>query len=136
MNISYRTRQRLQRTGILLLVAALVGALVYLCWFMWLKRYVVYTRTDGAVLDMTQDPRIPLGELAVEPEKTPISIYYNEGDNAISTGRELSQMVGFYADTEALKDMLYFVVGAIYKVHEELGAGLNESVYQEGLELV
>ncbi len=37
--------------------------------------------------------------------------------------------------TEALKDMLYFVVGAIYKVHEELGAGLNESIYQEGLEL-
>lgn len=105
MNISYRTRQRLQRAGILLLLAALVGALVYLCWFMWLKRYVVYTRTEGAVLDMAQDPRIPLGELAVEPEKTPISIYYNEGDNAISTGRELTQMVGFYADAEALTDM-------------------------------
>ena len=37
--------------------------------------------------------------------------------------------------TEVLKDMLYIVVGAIYNVHEELGGGLNESIYQEGLEL-
>ena len=105
MNISYRTRQRLQRAGILLLVAALVGTLVYLCWFMWLKRYVVYTRSEGAVLDMTLDPRIPLGEVAVEPEEDPVSIYYNEGENAINTGVELTQMVGYYADAEALTDM-------------------------------
>ena len=37
--------------------------------------------------------------------------------------------------TELLKDMLYIVVGAIYNVHAELGAGLNESIYQEGLEI-
>ena len=34
---------------------------------------------------------------------------------------------------EGLKDFLYIVVGAIYNVHHELGAGLNESIYQEGL---
>jgi len=36
---------------------------------------------------------------------------------------------------DGLKDFLYIVVGAIYNVHNELGAGLNESIYQEGLEL-
>ena len=36
---------------------------------------------------------------------------------------------------EFLKDCLYDVVGAIYNVHAELGAGLNESIYQEGLEI-
>ena len=34
-----------------------------------------------------------------------------------------------------LKDFIYDVVGAIYKVHHVLGAGLNESIYQEGLEI-
>lgn len=36
---------------------------------------------------------------------------------------------------EALKDLLYVVVGAIYETHRELGPGLNEYVYQEGLEV-
>ena len=34
---------------------------------------------------------------------------------------------------DALKDLLYAVVGAIYETHRELGPGLNEYVYQEGL---
>ncbi len=34
-----------------------------------------------------------------------------------------------------LKQHIYDIVGAIYAVHEELGCGLNEHCYQEGLEL-
>ena len=30
---------------------------------------------------------------------------------------------------------MYDIVGAIYEVHKELGAGLNEYCYQEGLEM-
>ena len=36
---------------------------------------------------------------------------------------------------EELKAELYDVVGAIYEVHKERGAGLNEACYQEGLQL-
>ena len=36
---------------------------------------------------------------------------------------------------ETLNDYLYDVVGAIYETHRELGPGLNEYVYQEGLEI-
>lgn len=36
---------------------------------------------------------------------------------------------------DALKDYLYDVVGAIYETQRELGPGLNEYVYQEGLEM-
>jgi GxxExxY protein len=38
-------------------------------------------------------------------------------------------------DIELLKKHMYDVVGAIYEVHKELGAGLNEYCYQEGLQL-
>ena len=34
-----------------------------------------------------------------------------------------------------LKHHIYDVVGALHEVHKELGAGLNESCYQEGLRI-
>lgn len=105
MNVSYRTRRNLQRVGIIALVAFLVISAVWLCWFLWLERFVVYTREQGAVLDMTGDPFVPEGEVAVPPEIDEISVYYNEGDNAINTSKELTQIIGFYADAAALADM-------------------------------
>ena len=38
-------------------------------------------------------------------------------------------------DLEKLKGHIFEVVGAIYEVHTELGPGLNEYCYQEGLKL-
>lgn len=38
-------------------------------------------------------------------------------------------------DISKLKDHVYDVVGALYEVHKELGAGLNEYCYQEGLQI-
>ena len=38
-------------------------------------------------------------------------------------------------DIQALKKHMFDVVGAIYEVHKELGAGLNEFCYQEGLQM-
>ena len=36
-------------------------------------------------------------------------------------------------DIDIFRDFVYQLVGAIYNVHNELGPGLNEYVYQEGL---
>jgi len=38
-------------------------------------------------------------------------------------------------DIKALIAHMYDIVGAIYEVHKELGAGLNEYCYQEGFEM-
>ena len=38
-------------------------------------------------------------------------------------------------DAVKLREHIYDVVGAIHQVHKVLGAGLNESCYQEGLQI-
>ena len=38
-------------------------------------------------------------------------------------------------DVTIYKKHIYDVVGALHEVHKELGAGLNESCYQEGLRI-
>ena len=102
MNIPYRTRQTIKRVTLISIITLLVLALVWLCWFVWLKRFVVYTR-DGAVLDFSLGGQIPEGQPKPQgQEQPPVSIYYNEGDEAISTSKELQQLQGYYADRAAL----------------------------------
>ena len=38
-------------------------------------------------------------------------------------------------DLDKIKDHIFDIVGALYEVHTELGPGLNEYCYQEGLRL-
>ena len=102
MNIPYRTRKIIKRVTVISLIALLVLALIWLCWFVWLGRFVVYTR-DGAVLDFSVSQQLPEGQPRPQTEALPtISIYYNEGDDAISTSKELQQLQGYYADRAAL----------------------------------
>ena len=102
MIIPYRIQQRLKRLGVALLVIAVVLAVVLLCWFLWLDRYVVYTR-DGAVFDFERSSEELRGEPAIPPgEEDLISIYFNEGEDAVETGTDLSQMIGYYIDYNAL----------------------------------
>lgn len=115
MNIPYRTRCALKRGGQILLAVFSVALVVWLCWMLWLNRYVIYTREDGAVLDFQQSAQLPEGEVARPPEKENVSIYYNEGDNAVNTSRELTQLNGYYIDTDALQ-------GGIDTVMEQLKA--------------
>lgn len=107
MNIPYRTRLALKRVGAVALMILLVAILAGMCLFVWLKRFVVYTRTEGAVLDMSLSAQIRPGEVAVPPKQPEIvDIYYNEGDNTINTSKELQKISGYYVDTAALKNGL------------------------------
>ncbi len=105
MHISYNTRRILKRVGVIALIVLLVLSVAYFFWFLYLGRFVVYTRTEGAVLNMQLDPHIPEGEIAVPPQEKTVTIYYNEGENAINVSRDLTPLVGYYADEELLADM-------------------------------
>ena len=103
MSIPYRTRRVLGRLAVTLLVIALVLAVIWLCWVLWLGRFVVYT-ADGAKFDFSQSSDQMNGAPAEPPEtESLISIHYNEGDDAIALGTELTQMNGYYILPDDLK---------------------------------
>ena len=104
MNIPYRTRSMLKRLGIAALAVTLVLVLVLFFWFVWLQRFVIYDRDLGAVIDLDAPQDWVGGQLAVPPEPGEmVPIYYNEGAGALNVTRELTQIVGYYADQAALQ---------------------------------
>jgi len=120
MNIPYRTRRVLKRLAVILLIICLIVAVASLVWFLWLQRYVVYTRDRGAVFDMSLPDKIAPGELAQKPKPPEdISIYYNEGENSLNTSNDLQQFVGYYADSAALSEG----VGTVLSQVQALPAG-------------
>jgi len=102
MNLSYKARKRLIRLAIVLAALAVLLAVVWLIWVLWLDRYVVYTR-DGARLDFSYSSRELEGQ-SVQPTKPkdPVSIYFNEGENTLVSGGEMTQMDGYYISGDML----------------------------------
>ena len=102
MKIPYRTRLRLQRIGAVALLVLLLLILGWFCWVLWLERYVIYT-DDGAVIDFTKSSERLSGVEAKPPVSDhTVDIYFNEGENAIETQAELTQMVGYYVTVDDL----------------------------------
>lgn len=102
MTLTYRTKRRLQRTGLVALIVLIVSALIWFCWVIWLERYMVYSR-DGASLNFElSNPGT--GELAAPPSvDKEVTIYYNEGDDAVNATTELAQITGYYIDISTLE---------------------------------
>ena len=104
LHIPYRTRKALQRVFLVVLVIAVALAMIWAFWMLWLQRYVIYTRDEGAKIDFSLNPQLEAGAPVKEPENPTVSIYYNEGDNAINTSKEMTQLGGYYISTEDLEN--------------------------------
>lgn len=112
-NIPFTTRRRLQRIGIASLIVILVIVLVWLCWVIWIGRYVVYSR-EGASINMDVPLQLSGGQIARPPaEDETIPIYINEGSDAINTSTELTQINGYYIDTDTLQNEMSTVLDVI-----------------------
>ena len=141
MSMTYRTKRRLQTIGTIAAIALLVIMVVWLGWVVWLERYIVYTRDHDAILDLDFNANELVGEVALPPASggTGITIYYNEGDNAVEITNELSQLNGYYIDAEMLSDDLVGVWDAIDTLSAgtpimiELKAGYGSFYYTSGL---
>lgn len=116
MILPYRTRRFLRGLAIAALSLVLVLIIAWLIWLLWLDRYVVYTR-EGAVLDLSLSDQIGPGEVALPPEDdVKISIYYNEGDNALNISTELGQLAGYYIDANMLESDMSTVLTQLKKL--------------------
>ena len=103
MSLTYRTKRRLHRAGLIGAIVLLVAILVGFCWVIWLERYIVYTR-DGATLNFDLVNTPSAGQLAMPPSVgETVPIYVNEGLDAIDLERELQQLKGYYIDGETLQ---------------------------------
>ena len=106
MSIPYRHQRILRRLGIVALVLLLIFIVVWFCWVVWLQRYVVYT-SSGAKLDFEQSSYDISGVEAAPPQQNvDISIFYNEGADAIDTTKEMTQLDGYYITSDMYKEDL------------------------------
>ena len=104
MNLTYRTKRRLYRAGLIGAIVLLVVILVGFCWVIWLERYIVYTR-DGATLNFDLVDKPSAGQIATPPlEGETVPMYINEGLDAIDLERELQQLKGYYIDGDMLQN--------------------------------
>ena len=141
MTMTYRTRRRLQTIGTIGSILLLVIIAVWLCWVVWLERYVVYTRDNEAILDLEFNANDMIGEVARPPASggTGISIYYNEGDNAVELTNELTQLNGYYIDSDMLIDDMTGIWDSLAllpsgtPIMVELKAGYGSFYYSSGL---
>lgn len=116
MNIPYRTRRVLNRLGTVALVLLLAFIVTWLCWVVWLQRYVVYTN-EGATVDFELSANEITGEVAVEPKaESNITIYYNEGANAINVSHEMEQLNGYYIDSTMFQTDMEGVLSRVDKL--------------------
>ena len=106
MSMTYRTRRRLQKLGVTALVVLVVLLIAWFCSVIWLQRYVVYS-ADGAQVDFELGDAGFAGVVATPPQaQGGVSIFYNEGSDAIEISKDLSPINGYYVDyTMLLKSM-------------------------------
>ena len=102
-NLTWRTRKRLKTVALVLGSVAAVSFALWLCWILWLGRFVVYT---GDTVRLDFDWVTP-GEFvaAVEPEKQDVNILFDDGSEVVvDRTKPLERMAGFYVTIDMLTE--------------------------------
>lgn len=104
MTLPYRTRRALQRLATAVLVLILAAVVVWLCWILWLERFVIYTE-DGARLDFSLSDEF-FGEIAKPPEPGETVDFYVEETvkEEVIIDTSLAPFSGYYAMRDDMMD--------------------------------
>ncbi len=112
MSIPYRTRLGLRRFFVAIVVILVFTGLLLLCWFLWLNRYVVYSK-DGAKLDFSLSVQHAPGEVPVQPDPYPtIAVHDKTPDDDLDENlpTELVRFSGYYVTVADLREDLDKVI--------------------------
>lgn len=119
MRIPYRTRRKLNRFGIIFTAVAVIGLAAWLCWVVWLERYVVYSGSS-ATLDFSVSAQELSGEVAKPPvAEENVPIYYNEGSDALNISSDLTQLNGYYISINNMKSNMDSLMTTIQRLDPE-----------------
>ena len=117
MTIPYRTQRVLKQLGLIFLALAVLLATLWLCWFLWVRRYIVYGADGKVRLDFDLPP-MSMGEPALRPTDPDIPIRFDQNDEMLGAPAELAQLTGYYVELNDLQD-----IPAIKKQIQQLEAG-------------
>ena len=102
-NLTWRTRKRLKTAAIVLGSILALSLSLWLCWVLWLGRFVVYT---GDTVRLDFDWVTPGDYVAaVEPTRPEINIIFDDGSEVVvDRTKPLERMSGFYVTIDMLTD--------------------------------
>lgn len=125
MRIPYRTRRRIGRIGMVLTLVLTIGLVAWMCWVVWLERYVVYS--DGkATLDFSVSAQELVGEVAKPPvAEENVPIYYNEGSDALNITTDLTQLNGYYININDMKSSMDAIMTTIQRLDPDTAVMLD-----------
>ncbi len=113
--MTYRTRRRLHRLGVFCGYFFGILFVIWVCWFLWLARFVVYSGNE-AKLDFNWVSH-PEDAVVAKPPQTPtVAIHFNEGEDLVETSTELAPMSGFYVTAKDLIENMSLVTDTIQKL--------------------
>lgn len=104
MTIPYRTQRVLKRIALIVLTVAVLLAAIWVCWLLWVQRYIVYSADGSARLDFDLPP-IGTGELASRPDAPDIPIRFDQNDEILGAATELTQLTGYYVELNQLQNI-------------------------------
>ena len=100
-NLTWRTKKRLKTSAIVIGSLLALGLGLWLCWILWLGRFVVYSR-EGVRLDFEW---VTPGSYVVAepPEQMPINIVYDDGlETVVERTKELEKLTGVTVSLDML----------------------------------
>lgn len=119
MSLPYRTRRKLTRAGMIATAVLAVGIVAWLCWVVWLERYVVYSGST-ATLDFSVSAQELTGEVARPPvAEANVPIYYNEGSDALNISSDMTQINGYYITNDDMKTEMDTIMTTIQRLSPE-----------------